>query len=130
MKTTLNVFAAAAAASVIAGAIAVAAPGSTDITVTATRLPAEKVTVQTTSGSFYKEFRVSTKVSAAGLDLSTAGGAAALEQRVNDAALAACQEITRLYPNATPDEATCAKAAAKAAMPKAKALEAAAGKTK
>jgi len=130
MRTTLHGILAATAASALAGAIAIAAPSTTDITVTATRLPGEKVAVHQATGSFYNEIRLSTKVDAAGLDLSTAGGAAALEQRINDAALAACQEITRLYANATPDEATCARAAAKSAMVKAKALESAAIRAK
>jgi UrcA family protein len=115
-----------AAASVLVGATALAAPPSQEITVTGTRLPNVKV-VENSPHAFYREFRVSTTVSAAGLDLSAPSGAATLEQRVNDAALAVCQEITRLSPNATPDEPTCAKEAVKRVMVKVKSLESAAG---
>lgn len=66
-------------------------------------------------------------VSLAGLDLTTPAGAADLERRVNDAALAACKEISRQYPHAKPDDAACVKAAVKEAMVKVREAVAAAG---
>lgn len=69
---------------------------------------------------------LSYRVSYADLDLATPAGAAALEKRVNDAAEAACKEIGRLYPLATPDDLTCTKAAVKEAMVKVKEVQAAA----
>lgn len=90
------------------------------------RMTVTKV-VEKQTDPFRREYRVNTTVSAAGLDLSTPSGAATLKQRVNDAALTVCQEITRLAPNAIPDEPTCVKEAAKRAMVKVKSLETAAG---
>jgi UrcA family protein len=69
-------------------------------------------------------------VSAEGLDLSTHTGAVAFEQRVKDAAEQACKDISRQYPNATPSDADCAKAAADQAMGRVHELIAAAEKTR
>jgi len=60
------------------------------------------------------------------LDLASHVGALELEKRVHDAAMAACKEIGKQYPNATPSEDACAKAAADKAMVRAHELEAAA----
>jgi UrcA family protein len=76
----------------------------------------------------YKTLQLSYAVDAADLDLRTDSGAAALEKRVNDAALALCQEIGRQYPNSEPDDATCAKQAFKKAMVEVRALTAEARK--
>lgn len=70
---------------------------------------------------------LSYRVSYADLDLGTKDGAAAFEKRVNEAALAACRQITQLYPDATPDDSACARRAVDEAMPAVrKAVEAAA----
>jgi UrcA family protein len=69
-------------------------------------------------------------VSAKGLDLSSHAGALAFERRVSDAALAACKEIGRQYPNSTPPDAECAKVATDKAMVKVHELEAAAQSSK
>jgi UrcA family protein len=71
---------------------------------------------------------LSYSVSFADLDLSTSAGAAALDQRVKDAAMAACKEITKLYPQARPDDAACAKAAVGEAAAKVHDAVGAAGK--
>ena len=71
---------------------------------------------------------LSYRVSYADLDLGTKAGAAALEKRVQDAAMAACREITRLYPLATPDDKACAGKAIDEAMVKVHEAVAAAGK--
>ena len=63
----------------------------------------------------YKTLSLSYALSIADLDLKTSDGAAAVEKRVNDAALAVCAEIGRQYPESGPDDATCAKLAAKKA---------------
>ena len=127
MKTKLTRLAVGAVAIALVSSVAFAADVE-EVTVTASRLPNGKLAVATQTGSFYREIRLSSTVNTAGLNLATSAGAAELEKRVNDAALATCKEITRLYPESTPDEATCAKAAAKAAMVKARKLIAAAGK--
>ena len=54
----------------------------------------------------------------AGLNLALQADVVALETRVKDAALKACKEIGHQYPNSTPSDAECAKAAADKAMVK------------
>ncbi|NJD32516.1 MAG: UrcA family protein [Gammaproteobacteria bacterium] len=71
---------------------------------------------------------LSYRVSYADLDLATADGAAKLDKRVQDAAMAACKEISRMYPLATPDDTACARKATADAMGKVKEAVAAAGK--
>jgi UrcA family protein len=71
---------------------------------------------------------VSYGVSYAGLDLASKAGAAELEKRVKNAALAACKDISREYPLVPPNDATCAKQTADKAMVKVHELVAAAGK--
>jgi UrcA family protein len=70
---------------------------------------------------------LSYRVSYADLDLASKGGVATLEKRVDEAAMAACKEISKLYPLATPDDMSCAKIASKAAMVKVHEAVAAAG---
>jgi len=53
-----------------------------------------------------------------------------LQKRVTDAALAACKEIGRQYPDSTPSEADCAKAATDKAIAKVNELAAAAASKK
>jgi UrcA family protein len=72
----------------------------------------------------YKTLELSYGVNASDLDLKLDSGMAALEKRVNDAALALCQEIGRQYPESAPDDATCAKQAAKRTMAQVRALSA------
>ncbi len=71
---------------------------------------------------------LSYRVTYADLDLATTDGAAKLEKRVQDAAMAACKEISKMYPLATPDDMACARKAAADAMVKVKEAVAAAGK--
>jgi UrcA family protein len=76
----------------------------------------------------YKTLELSYGVNAGDLDLKSDSGAAALEKRVNDAALSLCQEIGRQYPDSAPDDATCARQAFKRAMSQVRALTAKARK--
>ena len=64
----------------------------------------------------YKTLELSYGVNAKDLDLKLASDMVTLEKRVNDAALALCQEIGRQYPESALDDATCAKQAAKRTM--------------
>jgi UrcA family protein len=57
-------------------------------------------------------------VSTAGLDLASQSGVAELKKRVHEAAMAACREIGRQYPDSTPNDDVCAKAAVDKAMVK------------
>jgi UrcA family protein len=82
--------------------------------------------VGTSSGIPILDVSLSYGVSTAGLDLATKSGATALETRVKDAAAAACKEIGQKYPDATPNEAECAKSATAKAMVKVHELVAAA----
>ena len=81
-----------------------------------------------TPAPLYKTLELSYGVSAGDLDLKSDSGAAALEKRVNDAAVALCEEMGRQYPDSTPDDATCAKQASKRAMAQVRALTAKARK--
>jgi UrcA family protein len=69
-------------------------------------------------------------VTAEGLDISTPVGARAFEARVSHAAMAACQEITRRFHNARPDNAECARQATEQAMAQVRQVEDAAAKGK
>ena len=69
-------------------------------------------------------------VTAEGLDISTPIGRQAFEARVSQAAMAACQEISRQFHNATmkPNEAECARQATENAMAQVRQAEGAAAK--
>jgi hypothetical protein len=69
-------------------------------------------------------------VTAQGLDIASHIGAVAFEARVKDAALAACKEIGKRYPDSTPSEAQCAQDATAKAMVNVRQLEDAALKIK
>jgi UrcA family protein len=103
----------AAAAVVSSGAVAQTVA---EVTVQATRNVSTKLVGKTSSGIPIQEVSFSYGVSTAGLDLATVAGAEELDKRINDAALAACQEVGRQYPKSTPTDAECAQAAAKKAM--------------
>ncbi len=75
-----------------------------------------KVIGYTSIGVPIVDVSLSYGVSAGDLDLHSTSGAAELEKRVNDAVRAACREISRQYPDATPSDAECAKPAADKAM--------------
>jgi len=76
-----------------------------------------------------KDLSLTYGVSLAGLNLATYSGATEAEKRVNAAAIAACKEIGRQYPDATPSEDECVKHAAKKAMVEVQQLVADAEKT-
>src|SRR5271165_2877771 len=99
-----------------------------EISVQGTRKIDVRIIGQTSTGVAIKSISLSYGVSTVGLDLASAAGAEELEKRINDAALAACKEIGRQFPNATPSDAECAKAAAKDAMVRANELIQAAAK--
>ncbi|HEV2228412.1 MAG TPA: UrcA family protein [Steroidobacteraceae bacterium] len=115
---TIKLVAVSAAAALVAGVAL--GQGVPEVKVEATRVIASGITAKTvgrtSSGVPIKDITLSYGVSAEGLDLSTHTGALAFEQRVKDAAEQACQDIGRQYPDATPSEAACAKAAADQAM--------------
>ena len=97
------------------------------VNVEASRIVKERIGTTADNLTPINSVSLSYKVSYADLDLATSAGAKALEERVKAASLDACKEITRLYPNASPDDTACAKKAAKEAMVKVSELVAAAG---
>jgi UrcA family protein len=86
------------------------------VTVEASRAVSTKTVGYTTSHVPINEVSLSYRVKLSDLDLASNAGATELEKRVNDAAKDACKELTRQYPNATPSDIECAKAAVDKAM--------------
>jgi len=116
------------------GILAVASVGSIavaddmgSVIVQATRI-VTKSQGRTASGIPIVDVSLSYGVSAKGLDLSKHADVVELTKRVNDAAKAACAELSKSYPEATPADKECAKDAAAKAMVKVNELVAAAGK--
>ncbi len=100
-----------------------------EITVQATRnMSAKADTLTPPGGAEVKNISLSYAVKSSGLNLALHADVLELQKRVKDAALLACKEIGRQYPNSTPNDADCAKSAADKAMVKVNALAAAAGK--
>lgn len=128
------VFVRAASAAVTAAlisSIAVAQKkGIEEVEVEATRVLSTKVAGRTATGVPIVNVSLSYGVNIADLDLASREGASELESRVQDAAHAACREISRQHPDATPDDAACTNAAAKKAMVKARELIAEAQKAR
>jgi UrcA family protein len=125
MKMILVSAAVGAVASLLLGQMAMA-QSVDEVTIQAKRGVAAKVVGRTSSGIPVADLSLSYDVSAAGLDLASNAGAAEFAKRVNAAALAACRQIGREYPDATPGDEECARAAASEAMVKVRTLAAAA----
>jgi UrcA family protein len=124
MKTFIMIVVAGAAASGFASGTA-AAQSAEGVTVTVSR------SVETRVGTNYsglpiKDVSLSYAVNLKDIDLASTAGAGELDKRVNDAARAACKDISRLYPISKPDDTACAKAAVDRAMPRIRELVAAA----
>jgi len=119
-----GMLAASVAGGVLAQQLAMAAP---EVVVETSRMAATTIG-RTSTGIPIQSITMGYTVSAKGLDLASQIGAKAFEKRVSEAALAACQEIGRQYPDSTPNDAECAKAATEKAMAKVHELEAAAAK--
>jgi len=114
MRTTIARVVIGAAAFLLAG-VAVA-QGVPQIEVQAKRVMSTKTVEHIAGGVPVIDVSVSYTVSARDIDISTSSGAKVLEQRVKDAAATACKEISRQFPDATPNEAECANTAAAKAM--------------
>jgi UrcA family protein len=100
-----------------------------EVRVEATRIISQTAPVRSPIGFPMKDLSLVYGVSLEGLDLATKAGATEAEKRLNDAALAACNEIGRQYSDATPNEDECARAAANKATVKLDKLVLAAEKT-
>lgn len=97
------------------------------VNVEASRIVKETIG-QASNSAPINQVSLSYRVSYADLDLASKDGVAAMKGRVEEAAMAACKEISKLYPMATPDDYSCAKVAAQQAMVKVHEAAAAAGK--
>jgi len=107
-----------AAAGAIAIALATGAVVAQEleaVTVRASRVEQERVGM-TSSGVPIYEVSVSYRVSYADLDLKTVAGSAQLEERVEQAAVDACEQIDARYPKAKPKGEACVKATVDEAM--------------
>jgi UrcA family protein len=97
------------------------------------RVEASRIVTKQAGQSFdgvpITDISLSYEVSLDDLNLASTAGMSAAEKRINNAAEAACKEISRDRPNATPADATCADKAARAAMIKLREAMAAAAKT-
>jgi UrcA family protein len=111
------VFAGAAllAAGLLSAGGAATAQGSEEVSVQSTRM-LTRAAGRTPSDVPLTDISVSYGVDATGLDPASPAGAAELARRVNAAALAACRQISRRYPEARPGDSECARAAADKAM--------------
>lgn len=89
------------------------------VDVEASRIVKERVGTSSVNAPI-NAISLSYRVSYADLDLATKEGATALKSRVEEAALAACKQISKLYPDAKPDDSSCAKQAVDDAMPSVK----------
>jgi UrcA family protein len=127
MRGALGAMAVGVAAALFASGAALAQDVQ-EVKVQATRVMSTKLAGRTASGIPILNISLSYGVSTAGLDLATHSGALELETRVKDAAAAACKEIGRKYPDATPSDAACAKDASAKAMVRVHELVAAAEK--
>jgi len=116
-----------AAASLSASGIAVA-QGAEEVNVQTKRV-VSTVTGRTPNDVPVVDLSLSYGVKAADLDLASSAGTAQLARRVEAAALAACREISRQYPDARPGDSECARAAADEAMARLRARSGAAQKT-
>jgi hypothetical protein len=117
MKTIFMKVAVGAVASGLVGGIAVAQNQNMDeITVQGTRMVSTKLVGKTSSGIPIIDVSLGYSVIMKGLDLASQAGFLEAEKRVKDVADTACKELAKRYPNGTPSEAECAKAAADKAM--------------
>ena len=99
-----------------------------EVKVEATRVVSKEAVDRSDSAFPINDLSITYGVSLAGLDLATHSGATEAEKRVNAAALAACKEIGRQHPSATPSDDECARKAANKAMAKVHDMVAAAEK--
>lgn len=88
-----------------------------EVTVQASRV-VSKTVGKTASGIPIVDVSLSYGVNAKDLDLSSHAGFVEMQKRVNDAAQAACKELSRQYPDSSSSDADCAKTAAAKAMVK------------
>lgn len=117
------------AVGLLAGALVntvVVAEDMGEVTVQASRVVNVKTVGKTASGFPIQDISLSYGVKAQDLDLASYAGVTELKKRVTAAAQAACKELGRQYPDSTPGDSDCAKAATDKAMVRVNELAAAA----
>jgi UrcA family protein len=124
MKLRMRSMVAAAVATAFVTSMGVA-QDLQEVTVQGTRVLNTKVET-TSAGTPILDVSISYGVGYADLNLASQYGPIALEKRVRDAAKAACEEISRQYPQTTTSNADCARAATDKALIKVRELVAAA----
>jgi UrcA family protein len=86
-----------------------------EITVQGYRLTTRQVG-RSYTGIPIDEISLSVRVNTAGLNLATPEGLSDVQKRIHAASLAACAQISRLYPLAEPRDKSCAATAERAAL--------------
>jgi len=114
---------AAAVISMCVGGVAVA-QSVEEVTVQGTRVL--NIKAGAIGGVPVRNVSLSYGVNIADLNLASQSGPFELEKRIHDAALAACEELGRQFPQSSPSDGQCTTAATNEAMVKARALIAAA----
>ena len=99
-----------------------------EVKVEATRIVSKESPIRKPYSFPMNDLSLTYGVSLAGVNLATSSGATEAERRVREAAKAACEAIGQRYPNATPSDKECAKAATDEGMTKVHQLIAAAEK--
>ena len=133
MRNKLLTATSALAYMILPGSSLAQTPDSTtlpEISVQASRVTTTTVgqTTTGTPGVPIQRVSLSYGVSTAGLDLSSQSGKQELKERVSRAAVAACNELGRQFPSATPSDLDCVKVATSKAMAQVQQVEAAATK--
>ena len=128
MKMVLMKVAVGAVASGLIGTVALA-QNLEEITVQGTRMvTTEEVGHTSVAGIKINDVSLSYGVSTAGLDFGSHAGVLEAQKRVKGVAESACKELAKRYPDGTPSDAECVKAATDKAMVKVNELAKAARK--
>ena len=112
-----------AVAAITAGDVIAQNEPMPEVVVEASRLVSATVTGKSSSGIPINQVSMGYTVTAQGLDIGTPIGARAFEARLGDAAVAACRDLGRRYPNSGTSDAECVKDATDRAIAKARQLE-------
>ena len=123
MRKMLIVSVGAVAGAITAGGVIAQNEPMPEVVVEASRLVSTTVVGKSTSGIPINQVSMGYTVTAQGLDIGTPMGARAFEARVSDAAVAACRDLGRRYPNSGTSDAECVKDATDKAIAKARQLE-------
>ena len=116
MRKLLVTTAIGALAMVLGSSVAAAAEKVENVNVEAKHMVT--TTTPTYGGMSITNISMSLEVSLDDVDLASVAGVAEAEKRINNAATTACEQIGHQFPNATPDNAECARVAARGPLAK------------